>query len=47
MGATSVGMRMKRFYIPEKACFRVEAEQAYTQKVCAPALGAYASAVVS
>ena len=47
MGATSVGMRMKRFYIPEKATWRVEAEQAFVQKVCAPALGAYASAVVS
>jgi hypothetical protein len=47
MGATSVGMRMKRFYIPEIASWRVEAEQAFVQKVTSSALGAYASAVVA
>lgn len=47
MGATQNGSRVKRFYIPEKASWRVEAEQAFVQKVTASALGAYASAVVS
>jgi hypothetical protein len=47
MGATSNGARMKRFYIPTIASWRVEIEQAFTQLVASPALGAYASAVVA
>lgn len=47
MGAASNGQRVKRFYIPEKATWRIEIEQAFDQMICAPGLGGYASAVVA
>lgn len=47
MGAAGNGQRIKRFYIPTQSTWRIEMEQAYTQMVCAPALGNYASAVVA
>lgn len=47
MGAATNGQRVKRFYIPEKASWRIEIEQAFSQQVTSTALGAYASAMVS
>lgn len=47
MGATSMGARMKRFYLPTKSSWRLEIEQAYQQVVTSAALGAYASTVVA
>jgi hypothetical protein len=47
MGAATNGQRVKRFYIPEKATWRIEIEQAFDQMVCSAALGGYASAVVA
>lgn len=47
MGAAANGARIKRFYIPTIAAWRLEIEQAYVQKVTSSALGAYASAVVA
>jgi hypothetical protein len=47
MGATSVGARMKRFYLPTRSSWRLEIEQAFQQLVASKALGAYASSVVA
>lgn len=47
MGATANGQRVKRFYIPEKATWRIEIEQAFDQMICSPILGGYASSVVA
>lgn len=47
MGATSAGARMKRFYIPTLATWRLEIEQSFVQKITSSALGGYASSVVA
>lgn len=47
LGATLNGARVKRFYLPQIASWRLEMEQAFDQKILAPGLGIYASAVVA
>lgn len=47
VGAAGNGQRVKRFYIPEKACWRLEIEQAYDQMLTSAALGAFATSVTS
>ena len=46
MGAATNGQRVKRFYLPTIASWRIEIEQSFEQKVTATALGAYSSATV-
>lgn len=47
LGANAYGARMKKFRMEHLASDRIEIEQAYDQKLLAPTLGGYASAVVA